>query len=192
MQLINYFNKGITFNEYLKNIDREINTPQLHTDFTQHTVLNQKRMQRLHKTFTLNEEQQSELAKITQHFDLLVISEAWCGDASQILPILNTMVNQLPQVQCRIVYRDQNIELMHQYQTNGSYAIPIVIGMNETGQEIFKYGPRPNFGTALLQQHKQNPEAYPKSEFYKDLQKAYNQDKGKTIYQDLLQLFKQA
>jgi hypothetical protein len=41
----------------------------------------------------------------------LVISEGWCGDAAQLLPIINKMAVESGKIDLRIVLRDENEEL---------------------------------------------------------------------------------
>src|SRR5215217_2298139 len=70
----------------------------------------------------------NEQSESLTHYTRLVISEGWCGDAAQILPILNKMaLASDKKIDLRIVLRDENDELMSQYLTNGGKAIPKVI-----------------------------------------------------------------
>ena len=54
----------------------------------------------------------------------LVISEGWCGDAAQNMPVVEKIVDEMPNVEIRYVLRDENLELMDQYLTNGGRSIP--------------------------------------------------------------------
>ena len=40
------------------------------------------------------------------------------------------------------VYRDENLELMDQYLTNGGRSIPVYLLLNKDGEVISKWGPR--------------------------------------------------
>ena len=42
----------------------------------------------------------------------------------------------------RAVYRDENLELMDQYLTNGGRSIPVYLLLNSDGEVISKWGPR--------------------------------------------------
>lgn len=72
----------------------------------------------------------------------IVITEDWCGDAMLNLPIL-FHIAQEANIELRILPRDNNLQLMDQYLTNGkSRSIPIFIFMNEKSEEVAKWGPR--------------------------------------------------
>jgi len=88
---------------------------------------------------------------------LLVLAEDWCGDASNTIPILAKLVEQLPGVDLRILRRDEHPAVMDRYLTNGSRSIPIVIALDADFMELGHWGPRPgelqawvmaNLGTA--------------------------------------------
>ena len=67
----------------------------------------------------------------------MVISEGWCGDAAQILPVINKMALVSNKIEFRIVLRDENPALMDAFLTNGGKAIPKVIMIdNESGEVI--------------------------------------------------------
>src|SRR5687767_7165739 len=55
---------------------------------THYTSLNEARMNRLEKTIKISDETLEKLQNLNNNYIWLVISEGWCGDAAQILPIL--------------------------------------------------------------------------------------------------------
>lgn len=180
--LEHYLDRSIDFDSYLQDIDEAILEKK---SLWEYSDLNIKRMRRIRKTFSLSDAQLQKL-QAKKPIELLIISEGWCGDASQILPIV-VAIAESANWKYGIVYRDENVELMDQYLTNGAQAIPIIIGMRE-GTELFRFGPRTKAGFALLKKYKDNPETYTKDEFHKDLQQYYNQNKGNDIFEELLAL----
>ncbi|MFC4558616.1 thioredoxin family protein [Virgibacillus kekensis] len=73
---------------------------------------------------------------------VIVLTEDWCGDAMLNIPILIRLAEQA-RMSVRMLLRDENLELMDQYLTNGkSRSIPIFIFIDEAGNEIAKWGPR--------------------------------------------------
>ena len=96
-------------------------------DLTHYTTLNETRMNRLDKTIKVPEEIALELKNLKKNYIWLVISEGWCGDAAQLLPIFNKMALESHKVDLRIVLRDQNEALMNQFLTNKGKAIPKLI-----------------------------------------------------------------
>ncbi|WP_373893151.1 thioredoxin family protein [Virgibacillus natechei] len=72
----------------------------------------------------------------------IVLTEDWCGDAMMNIPILLRLAEK-SDIDVRMLLRDQNLELMDQYLTNGrARSIPIFIFFDEDGNEVAKWGPR--------------------------------------------------
>ncbi len=94
---------------------------------THYSSLNETRMNRLDKTMEVPVEISQKLESIKKEYIWLVLAEGWCGDAAQILPIFNKMANITPKIELRIVFRDENENLMNQFLTNGAKAIPKLI-----------------------------------------------------------------
>jgi hypothetical protein len=114
---------------------------------------------------------------------LLVIAEDWCGDASNTVPIIAKLVDVIPSFELRIVPRDENLELMDRYLTNGSRSIPIVIVLDQDFQEIGHWGPRP---TQLQAWVMANRTTTPKAELYPQVRKWYARDRGETTIREVL------
>lgn len=153
-----------------------------------YTVLNDKRMKRWDKTVKISDDVQKRLAQFKGDVTWLVITESWCGDAAHVVPVLHKVADSNDFINLRIVLRDENDALMHQFLTNGGKSIPKVIMIdNITGNVIDTYGPRPSKATELVSNYKvKHGELTP--EFKEDLQHWYNKDKGQTEINDLLKL----
>ena len=113
----------------------------------------------------------------------LVIAEDWCGDASNTVPILAKLAEVVPSLELRVIARDQNLELMDQYLTNGSRSIPIVIVLNDEFEEVGHWGPRP---TQLQEWVMANRSTTPKAELYPQVRKWYARDRGETTLREVL------
>ncbi|ABQ03606.1 thioredoxin family protein [Flavobacterium johnsoniae] len=156
---------------------------------TNYSKLNEARMNRLEKTITISEVAISKLRHLDNHYIWLVISEGWCGDAAQILPILNKMAHESDKkIDLRIVLRDENDELMNQYLTNNGRAIPkVIVICKEAGIVRADWGPRPKGATELMETHKR--EVGPIDEKIKtDLQLWYLADKGISVQSELVEI----
>jgi hypothetical protein len=144
-----YLEKAIDYTSYKNHIDSLLaqnkTTGDNHSeDMIHYTKMNVTRMNRLEKTVSLSDELMETLNQLNQKQTWLVITEAWCGDAAQIVPIINKMAEVSPKIELKLVYRDENLDLMDQYLTNGGRSIPKLISIDaETGQELFNWGPRP-------------------------------------------------
>ncbi|TRZ38050.1 thioredoxin family protein [Niallia circulans] len=78
----------------------------------------------------------------TKGFKALILSADWCGDAMVNVPIFLRLANEAL-IETRFLIRDENLELMDQFLTNGTArSIPIIIFLNENDEVIGKWGPR--------------------------------------------------
>ncbi|MEH6304919.1 thioredoxin family protein [Olivibacter sp. CPCC 100613] len=109
------------------------------------TALNSVRMQRITKTIPLKESLFAKISQLKRQYIFIVITEAWCGDAAQILPVIAKMAEANPhQIDLFIVLRDNNLDYMDRYLTNGSRGIPKLIVYDVVeNKEILNWGPRP-------------------------------------------------
>lgn len=154
------------------------------------TKLNRQRMKRIDNTLEFTPEQLASFKQIAKGQLWLVISEAWCADGAQIVPVLAKIAQSNPLIDLKIVLRDENPDLMNQYLTNGGKAIPILIIADAQSLEVLHvWGPRPKVATQMVEAYKkEHGKLTP--EFKEDLQKWYNQDKGQSILSDLQTFFK--
>jgi hypothetical protein len=83
-----------------------------------------------------------------------------------------------------IILRDENLDIIDQYLTNGSRSIPKVICLDQQQQERFVWGPRP----ATIQQVVTDCKAEgitDHSILVERIQYAYNQDQTHSIQQEI-------
>src|SRR5690606_9397260 len=151
-----------------------------------YTKLNFSRTKRLDKMAVIPEASTAVFKNISEKQTWLVISEPWCGDAAQTLPFLNKIAQLSENIDLKIVLRDDNPELMDAFLTNGSRSIPIVIFVDENFNVINTFGPRSKPATKLITDHlAQNGKI--DDAFKELLQVWYNNDKGVSILNDLLE-----
>lgn len=190
----NSFHKAYSYTSYRNLIKQLISegksTAKEQNDALLHySILNDKRMDRLDKTLKISEETLNSIKKLKQGFTFLVISEGWCGDAAQIVPIINKIAETSSKIDLKIVFRDENEELMNQFLTNGSKSIPKIIIVDSHHNIINSWGPRPSVATKMVLAYKaQNGSLDDK--FKKDLQLWYNKDKGNSTQEDIVNLLK--
>jgi hypothetical protein len=190
-----YLDKSLSYPQYRALIDTLLvdgkTTGTNHSaDFINYTQLNVIRMERLDKTVALSADLLRTLQRLKRKQIWLVITEAWCGDAAQNLPILHLIAAQTPNIELHLVLRDEHLELMDQYLTNGSRSIPKLIMLDaETLTELATWGPRPAGAQELLAAHKANPtESH--ADFVKNVQLWYAKDKTLSTQHELLALLK--
>ena len=190
-QLKSAIQNGITYPEYLHLTEELLSQgkttgPNHSADYIHYTNLNFHRMKRLDKTINLNSEIKSVLQTIKTPQTWLVISEAWCGDAAQNVPILQKMADLNENIELKIILRDENLEIMDLYLTNGGRSIPKLIALDKNSlEELFTWGPRP----ASIQQVMNELKAANITEIstiVEKIQIAYNNDKSLSIQEEML------
>jgi len=156
-----------------------------------YTKLNDRRMRRWDKTIKISKETQQKISEFNQKMTLLIITESWCGDAAHVIPALNKMAELNPNIDVKLVLRDENLELMDMFLTKGGRAIPKVIMIDdETGAVLSTYGPRPSEASSYVNRFvAKNGSLTP--EFKEDLQHWYNGDKGQNIINDIIEILSQ-
>lgn len=124
MGLNNWFDKGLTPEQYMGTLDK-------HKDAFTH----------IYENFTI-ENDESFIQKLDEkNVRAVVLAEPWCGHCMLNIPVLLRLAEKA-QIPVSFLLRDENLELMDQYLTNGkSRTIPIMIFINENGEEIAKWGP---------------------------------------------------
>ncbi len=112
---------------------------------TKYTQLNVQRMQRLDKTTVLMPELLEAIQNNPKSYYWLIITEGWCGDAAQIVPVLERIAEASDnKIETRYFLRDTNLDLIDAHLTNGGRAIPkLVIIEKDTLTEVAEWGPRP-------------------------------------------------
>jgi len=159
-------------------------------DLTHYSELNEVRMNRLDKTMVVPAENIKRLQAINSEMIWLVISEGWCGDAAQILPIINKMAEQSEKIDLKIVFRDENEELMDLFLTNGTKSIPKLIVLDKNSLEVLgDFGPRPTKAKQLILDYKAQHGIVDETA-KTELQKWYLHDKGLSTQREILKLMK--
>lgn len=123
-------------------------------DLLHYSELNETRMNRLEKTLKMDSEVLKTLENLKSKQTWLVITEGWCGDAAQILPIIKLMAEASENIELKIVLRDENEALMNQFLTNGSKSIPKLLLLDQNLNLINHWGPRPEAAKNLIIDYK--------------------------------------
>ena len=157
-------------------------------DLTHYSILNETRMNRLDKTIKVSEDSIANLQNLKRDYIWLVITEGWCGDAAQILPVFNKMAELSDKVELRIVFRDENEELMNLFLTNKTKSIPkLIIIDKETGSVVNHWGPRPKGAVNLIQNYKEQ-HGFIDETAKAELQMWYLHDKGISTQNEVIKM----
>ena len=120
-----------------------------------YSQLNGTRMNRLDKTIGITEEFTNQLRSIKGKYIWLVLTEGWCGDAAQIVPVINKMAMLSEGIELKLLFRDENEELMNRFLTNGTKGIPKLIILDKATLEVLgDFGPRPQGAAQFMIDYK--------------------------------------
>lgn len=134
-----------TYNEYrdlVKNLLAEGKSTgaEQSEEITNYSLLNDKRMQRLDKTIKISEETAAEFKNLKTPQTWLVITEGWCGDAAQNLPVIYKLAELNAKIYLKLVLRDDNLALMDLFLTNGGRSIPKLIVLDSDNNVLNTWG----------------------------------------------------
>jgi hypothetical protein len=161
-------------------------------EMLKYSELNDARMKRLDKTVEILPEVKSFLETVNSPFIWLVISEGWCGDAAQIVPVIHKMANESANIEMRIVLRDENEDLMNLFLTNGAKSIPKLLIVDKNNLEVIAdFGPRPTGASQLIIDYKAQHGVVDEPAKIA-LQKWYLDDKSASIQNEIIAVFNQA
>jgi hypothetical protein len=181
--------RTFTYSAYREYIDGLLSenktTGENQTDaLVEFTKMNVHRMKRWDKMAKIS----SELSNNLEHSlpqTWIVLAEAWCGDAAQSLPWINKMA-VAGNIELLILLRDENLDLMDAYLTNGGRSIPKLISFSETNEELFNWGPRPQEVKLIVDKLKS--EGLEHDDIIMNVHAWYAKDKGKSISEEFTKL----
>ncbi|WP_373942296.1 thioredoxin family protein [Polaribacter sejongensis] len=157
-------------------------------DLTNYSMLNDRRMKRLDKTIKISEATITKMQEITEPQTWLLITEGWCGDAAQNLPVINKIAATNSLINLKLVLRDEHEDLMNLFLTNGGKSIPKLVALDKDNNVINTWGPRPSEATKMVADYKAKHGVID-AQFKEDLRVWYNKNKGQNIQDDFIELF---
>ena len=183
--MIEYLDKSLTYADYIRLIDRLLDegktTGPIQSDaMLNYARLNRRRMQRLDKTAELNDCVRSAAKLLDRKMIWLTITEGWCGDAAQNIPFIEKIASESGNIQTRYILRDENLELIDRFLTGGARSIPKLIALDaDTLEVLWTWGARPAAAHRYFLEMKGS--GLEKSEISENLQRWYNEDKGRSL-----------
>ncbi|MEM1044282.1 MAG: thioredoxin family protein [Bacteroidota bacterium] len=129
-------------------------------------------------------------AAVPGMWHLLALSEDWCGDAVNALPVVARLAGETPGLDFRLLARDAHLDLMDRHLTNGrSRSIPVVLVLDADFVEHGWWGPRPSELQAWVMNEglQLDPD-----ERYKHVRRFYARDKGRTTLEEIISGIEQA
>lgn len=195
----NIAEEGMSYNTY-RNMLEELyaqgkTTGENHSEqMLNYAKLNVQRMGRLDKTVELSGELSALLESLQLGNDVLqfvLLTEGWCGDAAQNLPLINKIAEAHTQIELSLILRDEHLEIMDQFLTNGGRSIPKLIAIKQSSGEVLgTWGPRPEVAQNMVREFKKVPNG-DYQEFVKSLQLWYAKNKTIAQQEEMIDLLKE-
>ncbi|RYF98937.1 MAG: thioredoxin family protein [Chitinophagaceae bacterium] len=143
-----HLQKAMDYDSYRKLVDELLQEgkttgPKQSEQLTEYATKNVATMQKIENTFQVDPEIENLINSVTQPQTWIVLTEGWCKDAAHTVPVLNALAKLNSNIELKLLLRDENLDLMDQYLTNGkNRSIPKLIAVNpEIMEEIFHWGP---------------------------------------------------
>ncbi len=182
--------KYLTYNEFIEQFKKQVNGVDINSlnefdiKYFEYRKLNLQRSSRLEKTFEPSVETKQSFSLLNSKQTWVVITESWCGDSAQNLPVIAKLAELNTLIDLKIVLRDSNSEFMNLYLTNGGRSIPKLIVFDENENELFQWGPRPKAAQDLFSDLK--IKGMEKSEINKELHLWYGRNRGKELEREIV------
>jgi thiol-disulfide isomerase/thioredoxin len=105
----------------------------------------------------------SAFSSLSEPVKVLVISEDWCGDCTDNLPVLNRIAEETGKLDFRVFARDENLDLADQFLKEGKYrSIPVIVVLDENLDPVSHVIERPSTVTEMrLKKRQELHEAHP-------------------------------
>lgn len=184
--------KGINYHDFMETsrIELDSDTQSFSTDKYKERFkfkkLNFARSKRLEKQYAPSNKAIELISKIDEPQTWLILTESWCGDSAQNIPVIAKLAALNKNISLKILLRDSNPGIMNKYLTNRARAIPKLVAFNTNGEELFRWGPRPRIAQELVLTKKQ--QGIPKTDWEKELHLWYAENRGNETEKELLSL----
>jgi hypothetical protein len=179
-----YVEQAVDFDTYLHTMEAEAALKETE-GLLAYVPMNLQRVNRILKTYQASSELLSCLKDIKHPLIWLVISENWCGDAAQIVPVMQKIaLLSEGKITLKLIYRDAHLPLIDAHLTGGSRSIPKLIQLDSHFNLNAVWGPRPNEAQELVLALKKNPATA--ATYSEELHKWYAQNKQTFIERDLI------
>jgi len=164
-----HYRRALAFSEYLETVQK-----------------NGELWHQVYERARISEQALKELESSVRNWNLLVLSEDWCGDAVNLVPVMARLASEASNLDLRVLPRDENLDIMDAHLTNGrSRSIPIVVLLDENFMEKGWWGPRPRPIQEWFMETGINMTSEERSMHTRHY---YAKDKGKTLVCELLEL----
>ena len=99
---------------------------------------------------TLNPQVEATLAALPRPVYVVAIAEDWCGDVRRHVPVLERLAQAAPNLEVRYITREQHVDVLARFLTNGGEAIPKFVFLSDQFVECGNWGPMPSRDRILI------------------------------------------
>ena len=150
--------QGLTYEAYQATWAKALEQPLAGLDKTQrryryYARYNKERSERVHQAYEVSAKLRGAIEKIDAPQLWMVLTEDWCGDSAYNLPVMVEAARLNELIDLRILHRDENLDVMDQYLTGTARSIPKLVAFSEAGEELFRWGPRPEEARLLRERY---------------------------------------
>ena len=156
-------------------------------EYIQNSEKNLERFNENYEKMFLNPETRSFFASIRKPLKILILAEDLCGDVVQSLPPIIRMLELSQSIDYRIFRRDENPDLMNQYLTEGSKAIPYLVFMDSDFNDLARWGPRPEKCQSIMRDNKGKISM---DEIYKRIRSWYGKNGNEPLVSEIMDILK--
>ncbi len=155
------------------------------TEFLEAVEANEDLWRAITERAVLHDESVERIAAVGGRWRLLVLADDWCGDAVNTVPVIARLADACPNLQLRILGREEFPEIMDRHLTGASRSIPVAILIDERGTERGWWGPRPR---VLQRWFEDVGRGMDKAERYPRLRRWYARDRGVSTCEEIADL----
>jgi hypothetical protein len=187
--------EGLTYQAYRSDWKHQAEAPMDGKDASERKMAyylryNWERQQQVHAAYDPSDALRDALASLQAPQLWMVLTEPWCGDSAFLLPVIADAAAASEAVTLRILLRDDNLDIMDQYLTDGSRSIPKLVTFTEDGHEQFTWGPRPAGAAARYARLKKEKDT--KEEVIEALVEYYEEGGWKETEEELIEQIRQS
>lgn len=137
MNLASEYNMALPYQEYVDMLGNNLNIHELH-----------------YKKFSIDKKIAAKISGY-KRLIILIITEPWCGDSLALLPIIRKIAEVNGRWGIKILLRDSNLEIMDQFLSRSVRSIPIFLFLDDQGELLFRWGPRPEATAQIFENHRE-------------------------------------
>ena len=184
-ELEQFWNAALTMPAWWQHLEAVVPDPE--APYDQYIDINRQRVRRIFKSLELLPGVAEAAQAAPEGTKWLVLNEHWCGDGAQIMPVLDAIAAASDgRIEVRGLFREENLELMDHFLTNGGRAIPMTVALDAEFNVTGAWGPRPMEAAVLVRELKSNPETA--QHYSTHLHKWYARDKQRSIQREVAHL----